>query len=88
MPLAQGKGTVEVIKSEEKGSDVNLATHLPLDAAAGDFEAALVVTNDSDLCEPIAQVQERYGLQVGVVLPILNANGDGSPRKPSVSPAR
>lgn len=38
---------------EEKGSDVNLACHLVNDAWAGRFEAAAVLSNDSDLIEPI-----------------------------------
>lgn len=53
MPLANppiaGHQTVEVIKTEEKGSDVNLATYLVSDAYEKDFEAAVVVTDDSDL---------------------------------------
>jgi len=32
MRRARGKGKVEVLKSEEKGSDVNLASHLLIDA--------------------------------------------------------
>ena len=62
MPKADGTGLVQVMKTEEKGSDVNLATHLLLDASVGDFETALVVTNDSDLCEPIRQVRLRFDL--------------------------
>ena len=38
---------VRVIKTEEKGSDVNLATHLLHDAHMGRFEVAVVVSNDS-----------------------------------------
>jgi hypothetical protein len=57
MPLATPKPgksrTVEVIKTEEKGSDVNLATYLLLDAFRGRCDKAVVVTNDSDLQEPI-----------------------------------
>lgn len=48
---------VEVIKTEEKGSDVNLATYLLLDAFQSRCEAAVVVSNDSDLREPIRVVQ-------------------------------
>src|SRR6266540_5275919 len=57
MPLANPRpgraGTVEVIKTEEKGSDVNLATYLLLDAFRQDCQAAVVISNDSDLKEPI-----------------------------------
>jgi len=47
-PLHHGN-TVEVWKSEEKGSDVNLAVCLVTDAFLGRFDVALVVSNDSDL---------------------------------------
>jgi hypothetical protein len=80
MPLARptpgGSRTVEVIKTEEKGSDVNLATCLLVDAFRQDCEAAVVVTNDSDLQEPIRVVREELGLVIGVVNP-------GDPRKRS-----
>lgn len=44
---------VKVMKTEEKGSDVNLATYLLLDAFHNDYDSAMVVSNDSDLKEPI-----------------------------------
>jgi hypothetical protein len=44
---------VRVIKTEEKGSDVNLATYLLADAFRAECQASVVVTNDSDLAEPI-----------------------------------
>lgn len=74
MPAADGSGLVRVLKTEEKGSDVNLATHLLLDACRGDFELALVISNDSDLAEPVRKVQEEFGLSVGVALPLVRAN--------------
>src|SRR6266498_1448067 len=40
-PPPGGPATVEVIKTEEKGSDVNLATYLLLDAFKQDCQAAL-----------------------------------------------
>ena len=73
MPLAHpqsgGPPTVEVVKTEEKGSDVNLATYLLLDAFRTDCETAVVISNDSDLKEPIAVVQQQLGIPVGVVNP-------------------
>jgi NYN domain-containing protein len=38
-----------VVSTEEKGSDVNLASYLLLDALRGACDTAVVVTNDSDL---------------------------------------
>jgi len=70
-PLADGARTVEVIKTEEKGSDVNLATYLLLDGFRGEYEAAVVISNDSDLAEPIRVIKEELHLPVGVVNPYL-----------------
>lgn len=73
MPLVQapatGPKTVKVIKTEEKGSDVNLATYLIIDAMRGDCDAAAVVSNDSDLCEPIRIVQQELQRPVGLLNP-------------------
>jgi NYN domain len=73
MPLAEppagGPNTVAVIRTEEKGSDVNLATYLLADAFRHDCELQLVITNDSDLREPIRLVKEELGMTVGVANP-------------------
>ena len=50
---------VQVHAMEEKGSDVNLACHLVNDAWAGRFDAAVVISNDTDLVEPIRIVTEE-----------------------------
>ncbi len=63
---------VEILDSEEKGTDVNLATYLLLDGFDQDYEQAVVVSNDSDLAFPIKMVQERLGFHVGVVNPNLD----------------
>ena len=47
------RSVVKVIKSEEKGSDVNLGAHLVRDAFTDAFDVAVVLTDDSDLVEPI-----------------------------------
>jgi len=64
-----GTGYVNVIKTEEKGSDVNIATHLLLDAFRNDYEMAVVVSNDSDLLLPIRVVTEQFGKPVGLLNP-------------------
>lgn len=61
-------GLVRVLKTEEKGSDVNLATYLLCDGFDGLYDLAVVVSNDSDLTEPIRVAKERFGL-VGVYSP-------------------
>lgn len=49
---------VEVIKTEEKGSDVNLATQLLVDACAGTFDCAVIISGDSDLKSPVQMVMQ------------------------------
>lgn len=63
---------MEVWDTEEKGSDVNLATYLLIDAFQRDYEQALVISNDSDLALPIRMVREQFRLPVGVVNPNLD----------------
>ena len=60
---------VEVWIMEEKGSDVNLASHLLLDGFRNDFEQAVVISNDSDLAEPVRIVRDGLKLPVIVVNP-------------------
>jgi NYN domain len=72
MPLARprrGARTAEVIKTEEKGSDVNLASLLLADGFRGNYEVAVVISNDSDLVLPIQIVRDELELPVGVVNP-------------------
>ncbi len=64
-----GAKTAKVIKNEEKGSDVNLATYLFVDTFRDDAEAFVVVSNDSDLTEPIRIVQHELGKIVGLLNP-------------------
>jgi len=42
---------VKIVKTEEKGSDVNLAVHLLNDAWLNLYDCAVVISNDSDLAE-------------------------------------
>lgn len=70
MPLVNPPPTTAlVIKTEEKGSDVNLATYLLVDAYENDFEAAVIITDDSDLAEPIMVVRRRLHRHVTVLSP-------------------
>jgi len=56
-----------VRKREEKGSDVNVATHLLTDVLGGRVDAAIVISNDSDLALPIRVA--RGHVPVGVINP-------------------
>ena len=62
-------GFAKVIKTEEKGSDVNIATHLLVDAFNNDFEIAIVISNDSDLLLPIQIVTQQFHKPVGLLNP-------------------
>jgi hypothetical protein len=63
---------IRVIKTEEKGSDVNLATHLLNDGHRGDYEVGIVISNDSDLVEPVRIVTQELNLQIGILNPHIN----------------
>lgn len=73
MPLVKniGRNTkfVEVMKTEEKGSDVNLAVHLVSDAYKKDFDIAVIISNDSDLLEAVKIVRYELKLSVGIINP-------------------
>lgn len=58
---------VSYFKREEKGSDVNVASHLLVDVYEGIIDAALVISNDSDL--EFAVKKSRTKIPVGIVNP-------------------
>jgi hypothetical protein len=57
MPLAEpalgGPRFAKVVRTEEKGSDVNIAAHLVNDAYKAAFDVAVLVTNDSAYWSPL-----------------------------------
>lgn len=59
--------TVEVLKSEEKGSDVNLASYLLKDAYTKNFDEAIVLSNDSDLKLPITIVAKELMMPIHIL---------------------
>jgi hypothetical protein len=58
---------VEVRDTEEKGSDVNLAVHLVNDGWHDRYEAALVMSQDSDLSEALRIVRDELRKPMGLV---------------------
>lgn len=56
-----------VRKREEKGSDVNVATHLLVDVLERRVDAAIVMSNDSDLALPLTIAREH--VPVGLLNP-------------------
>ncbi|MBN1257205.1 MAG: NYN domain-containing protein [Planctomycetes bacterium] len=71
MPLSENtKGKTEyvkVIKTEEKGSDVNLAVHLLNDAHLDLFDVGVIISNDSDLYTAL-----EFAGNLGKIIGILN----------------
>jgi hypothetical protein len=58
-PVPDARFMVSYAYREEKGSDVNVASHLLLDTLQGVIDAAIVISNDSDLRLPIEQARAR-----------------------------
>lgn len=54
-------------RKEEKGSDVNLASHLLIDLLTDKLDAAVVITNDTDLAFPISYARQL--VPVGLINP-------------------
>ena len=50
---------MEIKKNVEKGTDVNIATHLLNDAWLGYFDRAVLITNDADLANPLKLIKEQ-----------------------------
>ena len=71
-PLAQptgGRRFAQVVRTEEKGSDVNLAVHLLNDGWLDAYDCAVVVSNDSDLAEGMRLAKAHHGKRIGLVSP-------------------
>ncbi|MCK2236918.1 MULTISPECIES: NYN domain-containing protein [unclassified Crossiella] len=66
-PVPDAKFIASVATWEEKGSDVNVATHLLVDVLSQAVDAAVVISNDSDLRLPVREAWHR--VPVGVVNP-------------------
>ena len=60
---------VLVRDSEEKGSDVNLATRLLVDGFNSEYEQAVIVSNDADFAGAMRYVRDDLGLRVTLVNP-------------------
>ena len=69
---------VQVVRMEEKRTDVDIATHLLLDAFDGDCDESVVITNDSDLTLPIKTVRDKFGKTIGVINPHSPSGMSGS----------
>lgn len=65
--VPEARFMASIARREEKGSDVNVASHLLIDVLTGAVDAAIVISNDSDLAFPIGYVRDC--IPVGLVNP-------------------
>ncbi len=63
---------IDIFKTEEKGSDVNLALHLLNDAWLDNYDCAVLVSNDSDLVESMKLVKKHHRKKLGLIFPNTN----------------
>ena len=73
-PLTKPPSFTEVVKTEEKGSDVNLAVHLLNDAWLDRYDCAIIISNDSDLAEPLRLVREQNNKKIGLISPLIHGH--------------
>jgi len=66
-PVPDAQFMVSFAHREEKGSDVNVASHLLVDVLTSRVDAALVISNDSDLKFPVSYARTK--VPVGTVNP-------------------
>lgn len=60
---------VEMLKTEEKATDVNIATYVLLDAFRGDCDLSVLISNDADLAEPMRVASTELDHPVALVNP-------------------
>jgi len=75
LPRADGNGSVAVIRSKEKGSDVNLVTALMWDACEDNFDTAAIVSGDLDFVSPVKTVRDNYRKEIIVLDPQRKSGG-------------
>ena len=78
-PPPRGSASRLVWNTEEKGSDVNLASHLLIDGFRARYDLAVVISNDGDLKEPIRFVRDDLQAPVGILNPHKNRSWTLSP---------
>lgn len=59
---------VDVIKTEEKGTDVNLAVQMAVDAVRDNFDYAMLFSNDSDMAYAVQIVSQECKKKVGLYI--------------------
>ena len=87
VPTDNAHFIVSVARREEKGSDVNVAAHLLWDVLRGQpgqrpIQAAVIISNDSDLKLPIDQALQL--VPVGLISPSRNYTAGALSAQPTV----
>ncbi len=60
--VPEARFMASVARREEKGFDVNVVSHLLIDVLTGAVDAAVVISNDSDLAYPVTFARDRVPL--------------------------
>jgi hypothetical protein len=80
-PPRSGSPNRLVWNTEEKGSDVNLASYLLIDGFRARYDIAVVISNDSDLKTPVEFVRGELEAPVGILNPHKNRSWALSPKQ-------
>ena len=67
----------QILRTEEKRSDVNLATLLMLDCIDDVLDEVVIISNDSDLALPIEYAVKRFKKTAGVINPQRHGKPSG-----------
>ena len=59
---------LEVFKTEEKGTDVNLAVQMAVDAVRNEFDYAMLFSNDSDMAYSVQIAAKECNKKVGLYI--------------------
>ena len=74
-PLTSPLSFTKIYKTEEKGSDVNLAVHILNDAWLDKYDCAVIISNDSDLAEPLRVIRKQHKDKIiGLLSPVIKGH--------------
>ena len=74
-PLTSPPKFTKIYKTEEKGSDVNLAVHILNDAWLDKYDCAVIISNDSDLAEPLRIIRSQHkDIVIGLLSPVIKGH--------------
>ena len=81
LPISYPPQIATIAVFEEKRTDVNIASHLLMDAFENRYDTAIVVSNDSDLTTPFELAVNRLGKTVIAVNPYRSDKQSSELRK-------